>query len=211
MKTSPSLELEFYIRDETGRTLIAGLDEAGRGALAGPVAAAAVILPLDSYEALAHLSAVNDSKKLSAKKREMYYDLITEHALAYAIGTASPIRIDREGIIPATKHAMQQALKHLGMKPEFLLIDGRIHLRDTNIPQNSVVRGDGKSISIAAASILAKVTRDRYMRALDPLYPTYGFASHKGYATKRHVAAIDKYGALELHRHTFAPVRQTLL
>ncbi|MGB1251158.1 MAG: ribonuclease HII [Candidatus Promineifilaceae bacterium] len=211
METSPSLELEFHIRNTTGRTLIAGLDEAGRGALAGPVAAAAVILPLDKREALSYLSEVNDSKKLTAKKRAYFYDLITEHALAYGIGTSSPIRIDREGIVPATKYAMQQALKHLGMQPEFLLIDGRIRLRGTKIPQNSVVRGDGKSISIAAASILAKVTRDRYMQALDPLYPQYGFASHKGYATKRHVAAIDLHGPLELHRHTFAPVRQTLL
>lgn len=211
MKTSPTLELEFYIRDETGRTLIAGIDEAGRGALAGPVAAAAVILPLDKYRSLAHLSQVNDSKRLSAKKREQFYNLITEHALAFGIGTSSPIRIDREGIVPATKHAMQEALKHLGLEPEYLLIDGRIHLRDTGIPQNSIVKGDGKSISIAAASILAKVTRDRYMRALDPLYPQYGFASHKGYATKQHLAALSEHGALELHRHTFAPVRKTLL
>ena len=215
VKTSPkaqaNLAFEHGVRAEHGYTRIAGLDEAGRGALAGPVAAAAVILPLDVPEKLAALEAVNDSKQLSAKKRVYFYDLIVENALAYGIGSASPLRIDREGIIAATRHSMREALKHLGVSAEYLLIDGRIRLKTVPTPQQSIVRGDSKSLSIAAASILAKVTRDRYMVALDELYPQYSFAQHKGYATAKHLAAIEKHGPIALHRHSFAPVRQTLI
>lgn len=210
-KTKANLDIEFALRAENGYALIAGLDEAGRGALSGPVAAAAVILPLDDAEKLANLSVVNDSKQLSAKKRAAYYDIIVENVLAYGIGSASPLRIDREGIISATKHAMGEALKHLGISAEYLIIDGRIKLKDISTPQQSIVRGDSKSLSIAAASILAKVTRDRYMVALDELYPQYGFASHKGYATQKHLSAIQAHGPIALHRHSFAPVRQKLL
>ena len=210
-KTQANIEIEVALRAEKGIVLIAGLDEAGRGALAGPVAAAAVILPLDDAEKLAALAVVNDSKQLSAKKRNAYYDLIVENALAYGIGSGSPLRIDREGIIAATKHAMVEALKHLGVSAESLLIDGRIRLKDVTTPQQSIIRGDSKSVSIAAASILAKVTRDRYMIALDELYPQYGFASHKGYATPKHLAAIEQYGPIALHRHSFQPVRQKLV
>ena len=209
--TKPHLQLERQIRAENGFTLIAGLDEAGRGALAGPVAAAAVILPLDAPEKLAALTEINDSKQLSAKRRAAYYDLIVENALAYGIGCGSPIRVDKEGIIAATKHAMREAIRHLGVSAEFLLIDGRISLPTIATPQQSIIRGDGSSLSIAAASILAKVTRDRYMMALDPLYPQYGFAGHKGYATPQHLAALNQYGAIALHRHSFQPVRQKLL
>jgi ribonuclease HII len=210
-KQQADLSLERAIAQEQAITFIAGLDEAGRGALAGPVAAAAVILPLADPERLMQLAPVNDSKQLSAKKRALYYDIIVENALAYGIGSASAIRIDKEGIIAATKHAMTEALRHIGQRVEFLLIDGRIQLKDVPIAQQSIVRGDSRSLSIAAASILAKVTRDRYMIALDPLYPQYGFGRHKGYATAQHLAAIQTHGPIALHRHTFAPVRQKLL
>ena len=210
-KQQADLSLEDAIKTEQAFTLIAGLDEAGRGALAGPVAAAAVILPLDDAERLTQLAVINDSKQLSARRREQYYDLIVSNVLAYGIGSASALRIDREGIIAATKHAMVEALRHLDERVEYLLIDGRIQLQDVTVPQMSVIRGDSKSLSIAAASILAKVTRDRYMLALDPLYPQYGFGRHKGYATPQHRAAIEEYGPIALHRHTFAPVRQRLL
>lgn len=210
-KQQADLSFERAIAQEQGVTLIAGLDEAGRGALAGPVAAAAVILPLDNLERLELLATVNDSKQLSAKKRALFYDIIVENALAYGIGSASAIRIDKEGIISATKHAMMEALRHISYKVEFLLIDGRVQLKDMPIAQQSIIQGDSRSLSIAAASILAKVTRDRYMIALDPLYPQYGFGRHKGYATPQHLAAINEHGPIALHRHTFAPVRQKLL
>lgn len=170
-----------------------------------------MILPLDDPARLAALAPINDSKQLSARRRDDYYDLIVANALAYGIGSASALRIDREGIVNATRHAMLEALKHLQHKPQSLLIDGLYVLSDLALPQQAVVRGDSLSLSIAAASILAKVTRDRYMIALDPLYPQYGFAHHKGYATPQHLAALDAHGPISLHRHTFAPVRQKLL
>jgi ribonuclease HII len=206
-----TLEFEQQLYDVTSFENIAGIDEAGRGALAGPVAAAAVILPLGDPVRLARLSAVNDSKTLSAKKRDYFYDLIIENAVAYGIGSASSIRIDREGIVSATKHAMREAVAHLLPTPDYLLIDGRIRLATLPISQKSIIRGDSKSLSIAAASILAKVTRDRFMVALAELYPQYGFDRHKGYATPEHLSAIIQYGPINLHRHSFAPVRRKLL
>lgn len=207
----PTLELEHKVAKKRKTSLIAGLDEVGRGALAGPVVAAAVILPLHDLEKLERLAEVNDSKRLSPKKREELYDVIIENAIAHGIGSASPIRIDNEGIMAATRHAMREALQHLISKPEFLLIDGRVRLKDVNIPQQSVIKGDMLSMSIAAASILAKVKRDRYMVALADLYPQFGFDHHKGYATPQHLAALKVHEPIALHRHSFAPVRLRLI
>ena len=207
----PTLELEEAASAEIGSRLIAGLDEAGRGAIAGPVVAGAVILPLDRPRELACLAGVDDSKKLSPKKREKLYDLIVELTLAYGVGCASAGEIDRYGIISATILAMRRAAALLTPQPEYLLIDGRIRLREPALPQQSIIRGDARSQSIAAASILAKVTRDRLMRDHQGRYPVYGFARHKGYCTAIHVQALSEHGPCPLHRRSFAPIRQTLL
>lgn len=207
----PTLELEQAIRAETGLRYIAGLDEAGRGAVAGPVVAAAVILPLDDAPRLKELEAVNDSKQLTARKRELLYDLICTHALAYGIGSTPAAAIDEIGILPANAQAMEAALGLLAPAGEYLLIDGRMKLRNLSLPQQSVIRGDSLSLSIAAASILAKVSRDRHMIVLEQEYPDYGFAQHKGYCTRAHVAALETYGPCRIHRHSFAPIRPSLL
>ena len=204
-----NLALETAVSQQHHFTLIAGIDEAGRGALAGPVVAAAVILPLnDQIETL--LDGVNDSKQLTAKRRESLFDLICQHALAYGIGQEPASVIDEIGILPANRLAMGTAVAQLTPAPQFLLIDGRIRLPQLNIPQKSIVRGDSKSLSIAAASILAKVTRDRLMCELDDQFPNYGFAQHKGYGTELHRAAITQHGPCPQHRHTFAPIRRPL-
>lgn len=204
------LALETAVSQQHHFTRIAGIDEAGRGALAGPVVAAAVILPLnDTIET--QLLGVNDSKQLTAAKREALFDLICQHALAYGIGLEAAAVIDQIGILPANKLAMVTAVAQLAPPPEFLLIDGRIRLPQLNIPQKPIVRGDSQSLSIAAASILAKVTRDRLMVALDQHYPHYGFAQHKGYGTEFHRAAIAQFGPCPEHRHSFAPIRPPLL
>ncbi len=208
---TPTLLLENTIIAETKLGLIAGLDEAGRGALAGPVTAAAVILPLDRPQALDALREVNDSKQLTAKVRERLYALIIENVLAYGISAVSASVVDEIGIIPATKRAMRTAVSQLTPAPQFLLIDGRIRLQTLPTPQQSVIRGDAKSLSIAAASILAKVTRDRQMIELDAQHPQYGFAQHKGYGTARHMAAIAEHGPCPIHRFTFSPIRRPLL
>ena len=207
----PTLLFENSIYEERGLAAIAGLDEAGRGALAGPVVAAAVILPLNDLVRLQRLPEVNDSKQLTAKTRERLYSLITDNALCYGIGSCPAEGIDEMGIIPATKAAMLQALGQLDPQAEHLLIDGRIRLKNTPLPQQSIIRGDGKSVSIAAASILAKVTRDRMMVELDSRYPQYGFARHKGYGTEFHRQAIAELGPTREHRLSFSPLRQTLL
>lgn len=206
-----SLDFETAVLIQTSLPYIAGLDEAGRGALAGPVVAAAVILPLDNPDALAQLHEVNDSKQLSAKKREKFFSLITHHALAFGIGQEPAAVIDEIGIIGATKQAMLTAVSQLTPPAQYLLIDGRIRLNNSPLPQQSIIRGDGKSLSIAAASILAKVTRDRLMIALDAHYMQYGFAQHKGYGTEKHRAAIKKHGPAPVHRYSFAPIRKPLL
>jgi ribonuclease HII len=207
----PTIELEQAVISETGLRYVAGLDEAGRGAVAGPVVAAAVILPLDDVARLKQLEGVNDSKQLTPEQRETLFDLVCTHALAYGIGSAPASVIDEIGILPANARAMEAALQQLKPAGEYLLIDGRIKLRNVQLPQRSVIRGDSLSLSIAAASILAKVTRDRLMVAADTEYPHYGFAQHKGYCTPQHVAAIDAHGACTIHRHSFAPIRPTLL
>lgn len=207
----PTLELEVNVCEEAGVRYVAGLDEAGRGALAGPVFAAAVILPLEAPERLQHMQAVDDSKQLTHEQREGLYDLIVEHALTYGIASAPAADVDHIGIIPANAQAMQAALTHLDPPGEYLLIDGRMRLKQVSLPQRSVIRGDSLSLSIAAASILAKVSRDRHMISLDGQYPQYGFARHKGYYTPQHVAALERHGPCPIHRRSFAPIRQPLL
>lgn len=207
----PNLELERALQNELNLTLIAGVDEAGRGAIAGPVVAATVILPLDQPNKLKRLRDVNDSKQLSPKQRELLFDIIVTNALAYSVASISPAKIDEHGILPANALAMRAAISSLNPAPEYLLIDGRMRLKNLTIPQNSVIRGDCKSLSIAAASILAKVSRDRQMLGFDRTYPNYGFAQHKGYCTRGHVANLIEYGPCLIHRHSFAPLRPTLV
>ena len=180
-----------------GFETVCGVDEAGRGPLAGPVCAAAVILPKGLI-----IDGLNDSKKLTDKKRRALFDLITEQAVCYGIAMASEKEIDEINILQATFLAMQRALDKLSVRPDLALIDGN-RAKDFGVPVRTIVKGDGLSASIAAASILAKVTRDRLMEELDEAYPQYGFAVHKGYGTKRHYAALTQYGPCEIHRRTF--------
>ena len=189
-------ENELYSK---GIKYIAGIDEVGRGPLVGSVVAAAVILPIDFYD-----ERINDSKKISEKKREMLYDVIMDNALSVGIGISSEKVIDEIKILEATKKAMLEAIDNLSIKPEHLLIDA-VKL-NSNIPQTSIIKGDAKSQSIAAASIIAKVTRDRMMIELDKKHPEYDFKHNKGYGTKKHVEALYKYGPLDEHRKTFEPV-----
>lgn len=188
-------ETELY---NNGINFIAGIDEVGRGPLVGPVVTAAVILPKDFYD-----ERINDSKKLTEKKRELLYDIIMENAISVGIGISSEDVIDEINILNATKRAMLEAVNNLSVKPEHLLIDA-VKL-DTDIPQTSIIKGDAKSESIAAASIIAKVTRDRMMIELDKIHPEYDFKHNKGYGTKKHIEAIRKYGIIKEHRKTFAP------
>lgn len=188
-------ENELY---ESGIKYIAGIDEVGRGPLVGPVVTAAVILPRDFYD-----ERINDSKKLTEKKRELLYDVIMENAISVGIGISSEDVIDDINILEATKKAMIEAVNNLSVKPEHLLIDA-VKL-NVDIPQTSIIKGDAKSESIAAASIIAKVTRDRMMVELDREHPEYDFKHNKGYGTKKHIDAIEKYGILKEHRKTFAP------
>lgn len=188
-------ETELYNK---GIKYIAGIDEVGRGPLVGPVVTAAVILPRDFYD-----ERINDSKKLTEKKRELLYDVIMENAVSVGIGISSEDVIDEINILEATKKAMIEAVNNLSVKPEHLLIDA-VKL-NIDIPQTSIIKGDAKSESIAAASIIAKVTRDRMMVELDKKHPEYDFKHNKGYGTKKHIEAIEKYGILKEHRKTFAP------
>ncbi|PEJ10267.1 ribonuclease HII [Bacillus wiedmannii] len=188
---------------EKGLTLIAGIDEVGRGPLAGPVVTAAVVLPEDFY-----IPGLNDSKKLSEAKRERFYDEIKAQAIAIGVGIVSPQMIDEINIYQATKQAMLDAVTNLSCAPEHLLIDAM--KLPTSIPQTSIIKGDAKSISISAASIIAKVTRDRMMKELGEKYPAYGFEQHMGYGTKQHLEAIEAHGVLEEHRKSFAPIKDTI-
>ena len=178
-------------------SLICGIDEAGRGPLAGPVVAGAVILPKDC-----EILYLNDSKKLSPAKREALYDEIMEKAEAVGVGMASPARIDEINILQATYEAMREAVDNLGVTPELLLNDA-VTIPDVSIPQVPIIKGDAKSVSIAAASIIAKVTRDRLMVQYDEILPGYGFARHKGYGSKDHIEAIRRLGSTPIHRRTF--------
>ena len=183
---------------EEGFSLICGVDEAGRGPLAGPVCAAAVILPPDL-----ELEGLNDSKKLSEKRREALYPLICEQALAYGIAFASEQEIDELNILQATFLAMRRAVGQLGQKPDLALVDGNREPDFGDIPVRTIIKGDSRSANIAAASILAKVTRDRFMLEQDAAYPQYGCAVHKGYGTQTHYAALHEFGPCPLHRRSF--------
>ena len=182
---------------EAGYETVCGVDEAGRGPLAGPVVAGAVILPSDC-----EILYLNDSKKLSEKKRELLYDEIMEKAVATGIGVISPARIDEINILQATYEAMRMAISNLKVQPSVLLNDA-VTIPLVEIPQVPIIKGDAKSVSIAAASILAKVTRDHMMAEYDQLFPDYSFAKHKGYGTKLHYEMLDRYGPCPAHRRTF--------
>ena len=190
-------KLKKYEREHDNYQYICGIDEAGRGPLAGPVVAGAVILPKDC-----EILYINDSKKLSAAKRDELYDVIMEQAIAVGVGMASPERIDEINILQATYEAMREAIGQLTPQPDFLLNDA-VTIPGIDLPQMPIIGGDGKSISIAAASIIAKVTRDRLMVEYDAQYPGYGFAVHKGYGTKEHVEALKALGPSPIHRRSF--------
>lgn len=188
-----------------GYRLIAGVDEAGRGALAGPVVAAAVILP-NSVDA-ASLDGVRDSKQLSPAKRELLFPHIYEVAVSVGVGMAPHSLVDSQGVVKATRIAMEQAIERLSPSPESLLID-YMRLPDVKLPQKGITHGDDLCFSIACASIIAKVARDWVMVEFDRLYPGYGLGQHKGYGTRQHVACLSRLGACPIHRRTFRPVRE---
>lgn len=187
---------EFELKYDA-HVLVCGIDEAGRGPLAGPVVAGAVILPRDC-----EILFLNDSKKLSEKRREALFVEIQEKALAVGLGVVGPDRIDEINILQATYEAMRTAVAKLGMMPEILLNDA-VTIPKLDIPQIPIVKGDGKSVSIAAASIMAKVIRDHMMEEYDKLFPQYGFAKHKGYGTGAHIAALKEHGPCPIHRRSF--------
>lgn len=188
-------ELKIY---ESGFKYICGIDEAGRGPLAGPVVVASVILPQDSM-----IEGVNDSKKVSEKKREKIYENIIKEAISYGIAIIDEKEIDEINILRATKKGVTECIRKLKVKPNIILIDALEGIDTLQIPYKSVIKGDAKHYSIAAASILAKVTRDRIMRQYDSLYPEYGFIQNKGYGTAKHIQAIKEKGICEIHRRSF--------
>ena len=192
-------EFEEKLYDE-GFHLICGVDEAGRGPLAGPLVVAACILP-----PFLSIAGINDSKQLSAKKRKELYKVIVKNALAYKIVFVTEEDVDSLNIYQATKKGMLMAIAGLKNKPDYALIDA-MPLGELEIPHNSIIHGDARCASVAAASILAKVTRDEYMEKMDIKYPNYGFKKHKGYGTKAHMQALEKYGPCKIHRKSFAPV-----
>ena len=183
---------------QKGFKYICGIDEAGRGPLAGPVVVTSVIMPQDSM-----IEGINDSKKISEKKREMLYDLILEEAISYGIGIIDQNRIDEINILNATKEGLTNSLKELKIKPDIILVDALERIDTLGIPYDSIIKGDAKSYSIAAASIIAKVTRDRIMKQWDEIYPEYGFEKHKGYGTAAHISVIKEKGLCPIHRKTF--------
>ena len=189
--------MKVYEKEYEGHGWVCGIDEVGRGPLCGPVVASAVILPKDCQ-----ILYLNDSKKLSEKKREELYDVIMEEAIAVGLGMATPERIDEINILQATYEAMRQAISSLKVKPAVLLNDA-VTIPGVEIPQIPIIKGDAKSVSIAAASIIAKVTRDRMMVEYDRMYPGYDLASNKGYGTKVHMDALRTIGPCEIHRRTF--------
>lgn len=195
LKELKKIEKEFF---DKGIKYIAGIDEAGRGPLAGPVVVASVIMPEDSM-----IEGVNDSKKVSEIKREKLYDIIIEEAISYGIGIIYQDEIDDINILQATKKGLTSALQQMEIKPNIIMVDALTGIDTLGIPYKSIIKGDAKCYSISAASILAKVTRDRIMREWDKVYPEYGFASHKGYGTAKHIAAIKEYGPCPIHRRSF--------
>lgn len=195
LKELKQIEEELY---NSGANLICGIDEAGRGPLAGPVVVAAAIMPRNSM-----IEGVNDSKKVSEKKREKLYDLITDEAIAYGVGIIDQKEIDRINILNATKEGLTMAVKELNPKPDLIIVDALSKIDTEGILYKSIIKGDAKCYSIACASIIAKVTRDRIMRQWDEVYPQYGFIKHKGYGTAAHISAIKEYGLCPLHRLSF--------
>jgi len=206
MSQAPHLDLETELRSQ-GYQLIAGVDEVGRGALAGPVVASAVILPLPTIHQ--RFGLVRDSKQLSASQRESLFDLINSSAVAVGLGIISNEVIDSVNILQATRMAMMQAVEKLRRRPSFILID-RLGLSQCPIPQMGITGGDRACLSIACASIVAKITRDRMMEEMDRTYPGYGFARHKGYGTASHLSSLRELGPSPVHRKYFAPVREIL-
>lgn len=191
------IEEEIYIKNESIK-YICGIDEAGRGPLAGPVVVASVIMPKDSM-----IEGVNDSKKISEKKREELYEKIIEEAISYGVGIIDHNEIDEYNILNATKLGLTTSLKELEVKPDLILVDALNKMDTLGIPYKSIIKGDALCYSISAASIIAKVTRDRIMRQWDEVYPMYGFEKHKGYGTAVHIAAIKEYGLCPIHRKSF--------
>ena len=189
------IEKDLY---QKGFEKICGIDEAGRGPLAGPVVIAGVIMPQDSM-----IEGVNDSKKVSEKKREKLYDIIIEEAISYSVAIIGQDVIDEINILNATKQGVTKVVDGLDIKPNLIVVDALNHIDTKGIPYNAIIKGDAKCYNIAAASILAKVTRDRIMREWDEIYPQYGFISHKGYGTAKHIAAIKEYGLCPIHRRSF--------
>ena len=189
------IEKVFYNK---GIEYIAGIDEAGRGPLAGPVVVASVIMPKDSM-----IEGVNDSKKVTERRREKLYDIILEEAISYGIGIIYQDEIDEINILQATKKGLTEAVEQMKIKPDLIMVDALTGIDTLGIPYQSIIKGDAKCYSISAASIIAKVTRDRIMREWDKVYPEYGFAAHKGYGTAKHIAALKEYGPCEIHRRSF--------
>jgi ribonuclease HII len=201
---SPSLAYELPLW-EAGALHVAGLDEAGRGAWAGPVSAGCVILPAETG-IINQLSGVRDSKLMTPRQRSIWSQTIKSTALAYSIAFASNREVDTLGIVPATRLAMRRALAALDIQPDFLLVDA-LKLPDINTPQNALIKGDRHSLSIAAASVLAKTERDALMVEMDAQFPAYQFSRHKGYGTKIHRAALERSGPCEIHRYSFNPIK----
>ena len=195
LKALKEIDKEFF---DKGLSYVAGIDEAGRGPLAGPVVVACVIMPKDSM-----IEGINDSKKISEKKRDTLYEKILEEDVSYGVGIINQEEIDEINILQATKKALTEAVKSMEIKPQVILVDALTGIDTIGIPYKSIIKGDAKSYSIGAASIIAKVTRDRIMREWDKVYPQYGFAGHKGYGTAKHMQAIREYGICPLHRKTF--------
>ena len=192
-----TMEMEEQLLAE-GYAAVCGIDEAGRGPLAGPVVVGIVIMNKSSF-----IEGVNDSKKITEKKRELLYEQITNEAIDWAVGIVDQKEIDEINILNATKKALHEAISNLKIKPDRILVDALEHIDTNGIPYTSIIKGDAKVYSISAASIIAKVTRDRIMQEYDEIYPEYGFAKHKGYGTAQHIQAIKTYGPCILHRKTF--------
>lgn len=202
------LELEFEKKLFTqGNNLIAGIDEAGRGPLAGPVVAACVIIDKDFSLNKEELKMIADSKKLTAKKRELLFKIIKENVKAVEIGVVDPDIIDKINILQASFLAMRRALKKVGLDPSHIIVDGKFNIPKIKTPQTAVVQGDKNIWTVAAASIIAKVSRDWIMTNMDKKYPQYGFIDHKGYGTKKHLSCIEEHGPCLIHRRSFAPIK----
>lgn len=195
LKKLKEFDKQFF---DMGNKYVCGIDESGRGPLAGPVVVASVIMPKDSM-----LEWINDSKKVTEKRREILYDRILNEAISYGVGMANQDEIDEINILRATKKALTQAVSQMKIKPNIILVDALEKIDTLGIPYKPVIKGDATSYSIATASIIAKVTRDRIMREWDKVYPEYGFERHKGYGTAMHISAIRQYGLTPLHRKTF--------